>query len=509
MGFWPRKVLREITHALGNGAYKKKAKKYPELFFTLRELCVRAGLNMENTDGNVQAKLDKTVSYVCRWGDRFTKDCICVQLYGDSDAEMKLATQSGALVCVTDHGIDGVDCIVVEHPEIVYADLCAILRENAKTEATVVVGSIGKTTTKKMIESVYRQAFYTMCDSGNDNILDSVGSICQHLPRKAKQYIAELSEDTPGLIEQMSKITKPSIAVIATIDKSHIEHYGSEENIFNEFRSVTKYMPEDGVCIIGLDQPNAKALITDKRVIYVSDKNSEADFWASDIAVTPSGLTFHVHEKATGNVYPVELINAFAHHNVSTALLAFAAGVAAGVGYKQIVAGLKTYRATGIRQNVYKAGSKVVYADCYNAVAKSIRSAISGAQQIPVRGKKIAVLGDVAEAGDYTESTHMEIAEIINASDFDVVMTFGTELKKALTKTKMRDGLLVLTFEKQKVMNRALKAQVKSGDLVLFKASHSGHLNKSIAAVFPFAYMYQAIKYYTPRLMWHFKVILN
>ncbi len=509
MGSRVKKTLREITHFLGNRAYKRKVKKYPEKFFTLRQLCEKASLDVELFDEQVKAKLEDVVSYVCRWGDRFTRNCICVQLYGDNDEQMKMAMRKGALVCVTSHAIEGVPCIVVENTAVTYADMCSIIRDTAQIKTTVIVGSIGKTTTKKMVEAVYRQAFNTMCDSGNDNILDSVGSICQHLPQKAEQYVAELSEDTPGLIEQMSKITKPDIAIISAIDKSHIEFYGSEENIFNEFRSVTKHMREDGVCIMSLDQPNAENLIRDKKVLFVSVENKAADFSASDVVVSNAGLKFNVFEKASGNTYPVQLMNVYAEHNVSTALLAFAAGVASGIGYDKIITGLKSYRATGIRQNVYKAGKTVVYADCYNAVAKSIRSAIEGAHKIPVRGKKIAVLGDVAEAGDYTESTHKEIAQIANESEFDVVMTFGKELKKALASTKMRESLLVLTFENQKEMNRALKKQVKSGDLVLFKASHSGKLSASIAKTFPFAYTYQSIKYYTPRLMWHFKVILN
>lgn len=504
-----RTVLRTITHCLGNSAYKRKVRKYPEKFFTLEQLCKKAELDTTIFDADVKQKLGQPVSYVCRFGDRFTKNCICVQLYADSDDLMKQAMRKGALVCVTTHKIDGVPCIVADNTASVYAQMCGIIRETAKTKTTVIAGSIGKTTTKKMVEAVYRQAFNTMCDSGNDNILDSVGSICQHLPEKSEQYIAELSEDTPGLIAEMSRITKPDVAILTAIDKSHIEGYGSEENIFNEFRSVTKYMRADGICIMSLDQPNAESLILDRKVVYVSVENREADFSASDIVVDNEGLSFNVVEKASGNIYPVRLINVYAQHNVTTALLAFAAGVVSGISYDKIVAGLQKYRATGIRQNVFKAGKTIVYADCYNAVAKSIRSAIEGAQKIPVCGKRIAVLGDVAEAGSYTESTHREIVDIVNTSSFDVVMTFGKNLKKALANMQTRENLVVLTFKNQKEMNKALKKQVKSGDLVLFKASHSGKLSASIASTFPVAYAYQAIKYYTPRLMWHFKVILN
>ncbi len=502
-------VLRKTTHFFGNYAYKRKIKKFPQKFFSLRELLASAGIETEELGVDVKEKLDTKVSYVCRWGDRFTENCICVQLYDDSDERMKLAMKAGALVCVTKKEIEGIPCIVVDNPEIVYSDMCSAIRDTAEVKTAVVVGSIGKTTTKKMVESVFCKGFNTLCDSGNDNILDSVGSICQHIPKKSEYYIAEISEDTPGLIEQMSKITKPDIAIITAIDKSHIKFYGSEENIFNEFRKVTKHMREDGVCIMSLDHPNAEQLITDKRVVYVSVKDKEADFYASDISVNTDGINFNVYEKSTGNVYYVKLINSFAEHNVTTALLAFAAGVEAGVSYDKIVEGLAAYRPSGIRQNIYKAGKTVVYADCYNAVAKSVKSAVNAACIIPIKGKRIAVLGDVAEAGDYTEHTHLEIAEIVNNSSFDIVMRFGKELKKALDVAKMRDSLTVYKFDTQKELNKKLRKIVKSGDLVLFKASHSGNLKKSISKTFPVAYLYQALRYYIPRVVWHFKVVLN
>lgn len=509
MGFSSKQILRSVTHFWGNKTCKKKFRKNPSSFFSLKQICEKAGIDTKDCSSEVQDKLDVIVSQISRYGDRFTKNCVCVQLYDDTDNIIKKAMSKGALVCVTDHNIDGVPCIIVEDPAVAYADMCSIYRDMADIKSTVVVGSIGKTTTKKMVEAVYSKGFNTLCDAGNDNILDSIGSICQHIPLSSEQFIAELSEDTPGLIEQMSKIIKPEIAIITTIDKSHIEFYGSEENIFNEFRSVTKHMRKDGICITSLDEDNAVNLIKDKKVVFVSVKNKDADFTATDISITTEGLSFNVIEKASGKSYPIRLINSFAEHNVTSALLAFAAGVVAGVDYDKIIAGLASYRATGIRQNIYKSGKTVVYADCYNAVAKSVRSAIQASCYIPIKGKRIAVLGDIAEAGDYTESTHMEIVDIVNKSDFDTIITCGPELRKAISTSKIRDNLKVLTFDNQKLMNKAIRKEVKNGDLVLFKSSHSGNLKASISATFPLSYLYQAIKYYTPRIKWHFKVILN
>ena len=500
---------REISQWVGNQAIRRKRRKNPAAFLTLRQLCEKAGLSVEDFDEAVQCKSEKTVSQVSRYGDRFTKNCVCVQLYGDSDSLMQKAMADGALVCVTDHPIAGIPCIVVENPAAVYADMCAVYRNMVEMKTTAVAGSIGKTTTKKMIEAVYRQALHTLCDAGNDNILDSVGSICQHIPKNTQQYVAEFSEDTPGIIAEMSKIVQPDILVFTAIDKSHIELYGSEEEIVREFFTATRYMRKDGVCIASMDEVNIAHLLHDRPMLFVSQHNREADYFAEDIQVDETGLRFRVVEKKTGKAYAVQMQYVFAEHNVTCALLAFAAGAVAGVPPEKIVCGLQAYRAAGIRQNIYKAGKTTVYADCYNAVAKSVRSAVQAAERIPVSGKRIAVLGDVAEAGDYTESTHLEMVDIINQSNFAVLMTFGQHLKQAIAKSKLREDLQVLTFENQSDMNRALKKTAHPGDLVLFKASHSGHLKKSIRAVFPFAYLRESIRYYVPRAAWHFRVLIN
>lgn len=199
----------------------------------------------------------------------------------------------------------------------------------------------------------------------------------------------------------------------------------------------------------------------------------------------------------------------FAKHNIYSALYAFATGKVNDISAKTIKKGLSNYRPSGFRQNIYKSGKITIYADCYNAVAKSVKSAIDAADSIPTKGRRIAVLGDVAEAGLLTKSTHTEIVKIVNDSDFDALFSCSNELKNAISNSRIRDTLSVYLYDSQNEMNRSLKRFVKNYDLILFKSSHSGNLQNSIKRVFPYAYCYQMLKYYIPRIIWHFKVILG
>lgn len=504
-------TLTKVSHLISNYSYRRRKTKCPKKIFSLRYLCEKAGLNTSEFDDSVINLLDSEVSYICRFSERFTKNCICFQLYNedDNDNTMRKAIDSGALVCVTDHPINGLPCIVVDDTAEIYARMCAEYRNLSQSQATAVFGSIGKTTTKKMIYAVYKQKYKTWCDTGNDNILDSVGAISQHIPDDMQQVVFEFSEDTPGRISKMSKIANPYVCVVTDIDKSHIEYYLTEDRIREEFLSALQYLRDDGVCITNYDNINNRLLFNKKNVVFVSLENEDADYYADDIQIDEHGLLFLIHEKTTFKTYKVRLYNTFARHNVYSALMAFAAGVYIGMDKQSIILGLSKYRSSGFRQNIYKSKDTVIYADCYNAVAKSIKSAVNAADIIPIKGKRIAVIGDVAEAGNYTAKTHMEIVRIINNSHFDYFLTCGQELKKSISKMSFRSGLKVLTFDTQPQMNFELKKIVKNGDLVLFKSSHSGNLQRSIRYVFPKSYTIQMIKYYAPRIIWHFRVIMN
>lgn len=500
-----------ISRWFANRTFAKKLRKTPEKVLTLLQLCEKVGIPTDALAEDVQRRLDEPVSQIARFGGYLVRNAICLQLYGDEDFRMRKAMQAGALVCMSDHDIENVPCLVVKDVPATYAAMCAVYRDMAPARGTAVTGSIGKTTVKRMIDSVYAQDFTTFCDPENDNLLNSIGSVCQRIPDTVQQYIAELSEDTPGLLALMTEIVRPDILVYTAIDKSHIEAFGTQERIIEEFATAARYLRKGGVCIMSRDELNPAHLLPDVRMQFVSQKDRDADYFANDVRVDPQGLTFTVHVRATGKAYPVRLHNIFAVHNVTSALLAFAAGVASGMEPEQIVCGLNAFRTSGIRQNIYKSGATTVYADCFNAVAKSVRAAVETASKIPVRSgcKRIAVLGDIAETGEYTQEVHRELVEIVDNSDFAALLTCGENLRRALEQNAVRDDLQVYTFENQKAMNRQLKKLVRNGDLVLFKASHSGRLKTSIRAVFPLAYLRESIKYYTPRIKWYFRVILN
>ena len=281
----------------------------------------------------------------------------------------------------------------------------------------------------------------------------------------------------------------PDIAVITAIDKSHISRFNNPEGITIEVCAITKHMKDDGVVIINIDEFTRFDLLNGKKTITISTVSKEADFHAEDIQVLESGLHFRIIVKESNESYSITLNNIFAKHNVICALYAFAAGFYNHAEPANMVKALSSFKTEGARQNIIKTENDIViYADCYNAIARSIESAIDAASNIPIKGKRIMVLGDIEEAGDISDTMHQETVELVNKSNFDVLLTLGEKMKKAVVSTTFRDSLYVQHFTSISELSTKIKEIVNNGDLILFKASNASNLSSCIKIVWPKVY---------------------
>ena len=417
----------------------------------------------------------------------FPRKSVC--LVSDRVTAQK-ALAKGALLLITSEDYEEYPCLISDNPVSTYASLCRYFRDLSKSlYVTAISGSIGKTTVKNMIGEVYKKTYPSTYTRANQNTRMSVGFAVQHIPSRAKQLIQEIHEGNPDETRFISKMLHPDLFVLTPIDQSHYERFGSIQKIKEEICSITEYMQDTGTVIVDVDEFNDFDLLNGRNVISISSVNQQADFSISDVEATPKGLSFKVHVKQTLSEYSIELPNIYALHNAQCALYAFAAGFQIGIDPKDIIRGLRSFKTSGDRQNVFTTHDGViVYADCYNAVGRSMLSAIDAANSINIRGNRIAVLGDIAEAGAISQEMHKSIVKHLNEADFSYLFTIGDEFKKALAVEPTKDALFVKQANDLKELSKAVKEVVKDGDLVLFKASHSSNLSECIRLIWPKEY---------------------
>lgn len=150
---------------------------------------------------------------------------------------------------------------------------------------------------------------------------------------------------------------------------------------------------------------------------------------------------------------------------------------------------MSKYKPLGFRQNTYCSFGTKIYADCYNASAKSIALAIKVIDHLKCsgNGKKIAILGDIGEIDGFEDDIYRNIAKSVSDSSIDVLITYGENSRK------IRDFLArdMVCYQENNMSDlvKMIKSVHKRGDCILFKASRSMHLDVAIKKAFPFAFI--------------------
>ncbi len=473
------------------GFFIRKSIKEPKFAVRLKSLLKYADVDISTQSPSVKKLRNKFIRCVTGIERYNVNRSICVQSYTDTDDELRYVYKLGAVALVTDHQIDDIPCIIVPSPKDTYAKMCNYYRNlRPNCDVTTVIGSIGKTTVSRLIHKVYESQYSTFGPYINNNILTNVGYYAQHLGQNDEKWVQEVAEDSAGYASSMSMIVNPKVVAITTINNSHFEEYGSSEAIVDEVLSITKYMKKDGVVIVNKDEFQWFDKIPNIKTVTISPSGNDADFSAQNITIKNDGLYFDVLEKSTQKSYPIHLHNIFAKHNIGCALYAFAAGVQEKIDYDNIIKAINNYRTTGIRQNIFDTSDNIkVYADCYNAIPLSVKSAVVACDNIPeIKGRRIVVLGDIAEAGDLTEKSHNDLCEIVNNSKFEIFVGQGQNINHAMKNFSFRENLKIINTSTPEETTKICKDLLSKDDFILFKGSHSAQLKNCIKELWPQEY---------------------
>ena len=434
--------------------------------------------------------------------DSFTpldRNCLCIR--GKLDASTVKDVRNGGLAALTDHPIEGIPYILVEDLDTALYRLSKWMYEKISLPSVVITGSVGKTTTKRMINRVMSKQDIVFTTNKNRNVLAELCCYLQNVKGNENLVVWEVCENLPKDAMFSARVLKPDIAVITNLGDSHLGTMeDGKETLYSAVVSMTQGLRENGTVIINADDSESALIEFDRPTVRVGIYDASADCLAFNLCNTRKGTEFDVrfHDEITH----VKL-SVFGEHNVYNALMAFAAGILRGIDRKDVAVALRGYRNVGIRQNIVRIGKSVVYADFYNASSKSISYALRCFSEIPgLYGKRVAVLGDIAEIEGYEESAYREVAKAVDQSSVDVLVTYGN-------KSSMIHDYLTRHIEKHhcttsEELNSYLEKLKKSGkNAYLLKASRSMKLENNMKAAFPLHYRYMKyIERLTSRFLW-------
>ncbi|MDD5686218.1 MAG: UDP-N-acetylmuramoyl-tripeptide--D-alanyl-D-alanine ligase [Elusimicrobia bacterium] len=366
-------------------------------------------------------------------------------------------------------------------PVIIVKDTLLALQEFAKYYREIfnpktigITGSNGKTTTKNILASIISQKHSVLSTQGNFNNHIGLPLTLFKLNKNHKYCVLEMGANHKGEIARLCEIANPTCGIITNIGFAHIGNFGSLRGILNAKMELFNYLGKNDIAVVNNDDElislAAKSLKCNKITFGI---NSKSDIMASDFILKADKTNFNI--KIDNRITKVE-IPVPGMFNVYNALAATGCAVSLKISVQDIVNGLKNFIPQGMRMEMVKLENGVIVVnDSYNANPTSMHNAIENFSKIFYNKRKVLVLGDMLELGNYGEREHEKIGEFIFKNKLaDVVYTVG-KLAKSIA-----DSSNGIWFKNKNELSKYLKINLKKGDAVFFKASRGAGIEEVI-----------------------------
>ena len=386
------------------------------------------------------------------------------------------ALQNGAAGCLCAREsktlADGKFYIQVADTTLALKDLASWYRGKFDLPVVQITGSVGKTTTKEMIASVVAQHFVTLKTAENFNNEIGTPQTLLQLSPEHQAAVIETGMDRAGQIRYLGEMVRPDIAVITNVGDAHIEFLGSRENILKAKCEIFDHLVPDGVAILNGDDALLNTVRYPQRIVRCGE-GENCDVRVSDIVDRGmDGITCTVTTKKERYALSVP---APGRHMIYAVSMAVAVGEELGMAKDEIVRGVRFYEPAGSRMRVVKlSDGRRLLDDCYNANPQSMGASLrvlAGSE-----GKKIAVLGDMAELGELTEQSHRAMGELTKELGIDCVIAIGQKAKDIAD----ANGVKAKWFADIQTALPAIQKEFTALSAMLVKASHSMHFEKIV-----------------------------
>lgn len=343
-----------------------------------------------------------------------------------------------------------------------------------------VTGSVGKTSTKDVIASVVSTKYKTLKTEGNNN--NNIGLPFTILKLKDHEaMVIEMGMNHFGEISLLTDITKPTLAVITNIGTSHIGNLGSRENILKAKLEILEGMKTPKV-IINNDNDLLHKWYEenkDKIEIHTFGIKNESELMAQSIKLEEESSEFTAIPTSLENNESLEKsskveirVPVGGEHFVYNALCATEVGNILGISDEQIQDGIANFELTKKRMDIKKLeNGAIIINDAYNASYESMKVSLEFLVK-HTGTRKIAVLGDMFELGEYSEELHRNVGKEVAQNDIDILICAGENSKYIIDEAKKNKNLQIYFMNNNEQIVEKLIQELRKGDVVLVKASN-------------------------------------
>ena len=319
----------------------------------------------------------------------------------------------------------------VNVPQILVADtrkalgaLARVWREQFSIPVIAITGSCGKTTTKDILGSMLSQSALSVVTEGNYNNDLGVPLMLFKIRPDTQYAVIEVGTNSPGEIEYLAKIVQPTHALITNVSAQHLEGLKSIEGILEEKSQLFKILSAHGVAIVNMDDGRIleKSRSYDCQKQYYSMSNIDANVQfieQKDLGSDMTQITFQSDHKR----YQFET-SLFGYHNIQNILAAVTCAFILNISQEDIQRGFDRVEITkGRFEKLHLSEKLVLVNDSYNASVSSVQAAIKTLNAF--EGKRIFVMSNMGELGEYEKYYHAELGQWITQSNIDQTYLYG------------------------------------------------------------------------------------
>jgi UDP-N-acetylmuramoyl-tripeptide--D-alanyl-D-alanine ligase len=374
-------------------------------------------------------------------------------------------------------------CLKVENTLIALQQAAGFWRSQLDVDVLGITGSVGKSTTKELVAEVLSRKFSVIKNPGNYNNEIGLPLTLLRLTRSTQVAVLEMGFFVPGEIKFLCDLAKPRVGIVTNVGTVHAERAGTQETIAKGKAELVENLPAspDGIAILNIDDLWVRWMADrTQATILTYSQQSEARLTASDIVgLGLEGIEFTLRCGERSHRLHVPLIG---RHSVLTVLRAAAAGFAFDLSWEEIIDGLQTSTAQLRLSAVHTNGGALILDDSYNASPDSTIAALNLLAE--VHGRRIAVLGDMLELGQYERTGHELVgsraAEVVNQ-----LITVGPRAR-IIAESALVKGLPAASITSVDTVSQVIdhiKSQFGEGDVVLIKGSHGLRMDRIVSDI--------------------------
>ncbi len=343
-----------------------------------------------------------------------------------------------------------------------------------------VTGSNGKTTTKEILGSILAQEAPTVVSEGNLNSEIGLPLSAFRVGPEHRYGVFEMGINHPGEMAVLADILRPQAAVITNVGSAHIGLLGSREGIAREKREIFRNFDGTQTAFL-FESTDLLSVLTEGlrgKVVPFGPKSTRGFEGSQDLGLDGSAI----HWEGLRIRFPL-----FGQHNLNNALAAISVSAELGISKEKIARGLEAVRPLFGRSQVRR-GEVTVLEDYYNANPDSLRQLLEFLGELSWPGRKVAILGSMKELGPQSDEAHRLIGALAGRVSLQGLFLFGEEMRGAFAAAREAGfaGLLRWTADFGELCG-AVKAFVRSGDLVLIKGSRALELERLVPELAPAA----------------------